>query len=55
MAYDPEAIPNARKVLAKDVEFVEDPCSAIKGADCTIIMADFRELNFTGFGLGPRN
>ncbi len=87
VAYDPRAIPNARKLLTKNVEFAEDPYSAIKGADCSIIMTeweeirrirpkdyvqhmktptivdarklynpeDFRELNFTSIGLGPRN
>ncbi len=87
VAYDPMAIPNARRVFTEDVEFAEDPYSAIKGADCSIIMTeseeirrirpkdyaqhmktptivdarklynpeDFRELNFTSIGLGPRS
>jgi UDPglucose 6-dehydrogenase len=44
VAYDPMAIPNARKLLIKDIEFVEDPYSAIKGADCSIIMTEWEEI-----------
>ncbi len=47
VAYDPIAMPNARQVLGDSVEFATDPRSAIKGADCCIIMTEwdqFRKL-----------
>ena len=44
VAYDPMAITNARKLLPESVEFASDPRSAIKGADCSIIMTEWDEF-----------
>src|SRR3989304_3300553 len=47
VAYDPAAVPNAKKLLANSIEFAEDPYSALKGADCCIVMTEgdgFRRL-----------
>ncbi len=51
IAYDPIAIPNARKILADRIEFAEDPRVAIKGADCCIIMTEWDEIK----QLGPKD
>lgn len=44
VAYDPLAIPNTKKLLADSIEFAEDPHTAIKGADCCIIMTEWEEF-----------
>ena len=44
VAYDPMAVPNARKLLADTVEFSAEPRAAIKGADCCIIMTEWDEF-----------
>ncbi len=47
VAYDPMAMPNARQALGHNVEFATNQKSAIKGADCCIIMTEwdqFRKL-----------
>jgi len=46
--YDPKAMEGARKVLKK-VSYCKDPYSAVKGADCMVIMtewSEFKELDF---------
>jgi UDPglucose 6-dehydrogenase len=44
VAYDPMAIPNAKKVLGNSIEFTEDPESALKGTDCCVIMTEWDEF-----------
>ena len=44
VAYDPAAVPNAKKLLANSIEFAEDPYSALKGADCCIVMTEWDEF-----------
>ncbi len=44
VVYDPMAIPNAKKILENDIEFASDPRSAIKNADCCIIMTEWDEF-----------
>jgi len=44
VAYDPAAIPNAKKLLSDSILFAEDPLSAIKNADCCIIMTEWDEF-----------
>ena len=47
LAYDPLAVPNARKSLGESVEFAKDERSALNAADCCIVMTEwnqFREL-----------
>ncbi len=43
-AYDPMAIPGARQVLGDAVEFATDPKSAIREADCCIVMTEWDEF-----------
>ena len=52
VAYDPMAIPNAKKQFADQIDYTEDPRSALKGADCAIMMTEwdqFRKLNAKDF------
>jgi UDPglucose 6-dehydrogenase len=44
IAYDPMAIPNAKKVIGDRIEYTEDPRTAINGADCCIIMTEWDEI-----------
>jgi UDPglucose 6-dehydrogenase len=44
VAYDPEAMPNAKQVLGDNVEYAAEAKSAIKGADCCIIMTEWEEF-----------
>ena len=44
VAYDPAAMPNAKKLLGNEVEFAEDERSAIKGADCCVVMTEWDEF-----------
>jgi UDPglucose 6-dehydrogenase len=44
VAYDPAAVPNAKKLFADSIEFAEDPYSALKGADCCIVMTEWDEF-----------
>ncbi len=44
IAYDPLAIPNARKVLSENVEFAEDELSVLNGADCCIVMTEWNQF-----------
>ena len=44
VAYDPAAIPNAKKLFADNIEFAEDSHSALKGADCCIVMTEWDEF-----------
>ncbi|MFP4473754.1 MAG: UDP-glucose dehydrogenase family protein [Candidatus Omnitrophota bacterium] len=47
-ACDPEAVPNARKIL-KGVTYCQDPYTTLKGADCAVLLTEwsqFRDLDF---------
>jgi len=44
VAYDPAAVSNARKLFADSIEFAEDTHSALKGADCCIVMTEWDEF-----------
>lgn len=47
-AYDPVAMPNARKIL-KNVTFCRDPYAAAKDCDCLLVLTDwdeFKKLDF---------
>ncbi len=44
VAYDPKAIPNAKQIFHDDIEYAQDPYSALKGADCCIIMTEWDEF-----------
>ncbi len=42
-AYDPQAMPNAKKML-KGVKFCHDPYAAAKGADCLLLLTEWDEF-----------
>jgi UDPglucose 6-dehydrogenase len=47
VAYDPMALPSAKKILGEKIDYADTPQSAIKGSDCTVIMTEwdqFRKL-----------
>ncbi len=44
VAYDPMAMPNAKRVLANTVEFARAPDEALKGADTCILMTEWDEF-----------
>src|SRR5438128_7223128 len=44
IAFDPLAIPNAQKQLGEIVEFAKDEQSAVKGADCCIVMTEWSQF-----------
>ena len=47
VAYDPMAIPNTRRYLSEQIDYADNVQSALKGADCAIIMTEwdqFRQL-----------
>jgi len=45
IAYDPMAIPNTKKQLANQISYADNPHSALKGADCAIIMTEWDQLH----------
>lgn len=52
-AYDPEAMPNTRKVLGKSITYGTDPYSVLEGADALIICTEwplFRTPDFNVMG-----
>ena len=44
VAYDPVATLNARRILGETVEFAPDPISAIREADCCLLMTEWDEF-----------
>jgi UDPglucose 6-dehydrogenase len=44
IAYDPMAIPNTKRHLSDQISYAENPQSALKGADCAIIMTEWDEF-----------
>src|SRR5712664_678605 len=47
IAYDPVAIPNAKKALSDQIVYADNPRSTLKGTDCAVIMTEwdqFRKL-----------
>ena len=44
IAYDPMAIPNTKKQLQEQIDYAENAHSALKGADCAIIMTEWDEI-----------
>ncbi|MBF0485543.1 MAG: UDP-glucose/GDP-mannose dehydrogenase family protein [Candidatus Omnitrophica bacterium] len=42
-AYDPQAVPNAKKML-KGIKFCSDPYAAAKGADCLLLLTEWEEF-----------
>jgi UDPglucose 6-dehydrogenase len=44
IAYDPMAIPNTKKQLSDQIDYAENAHSALKGADCAIIMTEWDEI-----------
>ncbi|MBF0386996.1 MAG: UDP-glucose/GDP-mannose dehydrogenase family protein [Candidatus Omnitrophica bacterium] len=46
--YDPQAMPNAKKLL-KGVKFCADPYAAAKGADCLLLITEWAEFKKADF------
>jgi UDPglucose 6-dehydrogenase len=44
VAYDPMAIPNTKLQLSNQIDYAENAHSALKGADCAIIMTEWDEI-----------
>jgi UDPglucose 6-dehydrogenase len=44
VAYDPMAIPNTKKTLSDQIDYAENAYSALKGADCAIIMTEWDQI-----------
>ena len=44
VAYDPTAMPNAKKIFPEQIDYAENAHSALKGADCAIIMTEWDEF-----------
>jgi UDPglucose 6-dehydrogenase len=47
-AYDPVAMPNAKKIL-KNITYCKDPYAVAKGCDCLLLLTEwdeFKKLNF---------
>lgn len=47
-AYDPQAMPNAKKML-KGIKFCADPYAAAKGADCLLLITEWDEFQKVDF------
>lgn len=45
-AYDPVAIPNARRILPPEVEYCESPYEAATGADALALVTEWNEFKF---------
>ena len=45
-AYDPVAVPNARKVLPAAVTYSESPYDAASGADGLVLVTEWNEFKF---------
>lgn len=57
VAYDPVAIPNAKKALPKDVLFATSPYEAVKDADAVAVVTEwneFRQLDMVKLAKGLR-
>src|SRR5208337_3812662 len=44
VAYDPAAMPNAKKVLQDKIEYAANPANCIEQADCCIIVTEWDEF-----------
>ena len=44
VAYDPMAIPNTKKTLSDQIDYAENAYSALKGADCAIIVTEWDQI-----------
>jgi len=44
IAYDPVAIPNAKKIFKDSIEYAESPIQCISNADCCIIVTEWDEF-----------
>jgi len=44
IAYDPMAITNTKKQLSEQIDYAENAHSALKGADCAIVMTEWDEI-----------
>jgi UDPglucose 6-dehydrogenase len=44
IAYDPMAIPNAKKTLSGQIVYAENPRATLKGTDCAVIMTEWEQF-----------
>ncbi len=44
VAYDPAAIPNAKKIFKEKIEYASSPIKCIEGADCCILVTEWEEF-----------
>jgi UDPglucose 6-dehydrogenase len=51
IAYDPVAIPEARRMLGNIIEFADDQYKALQGADCLVLVTEWPEFRFPDFDL----
>lgn len=45
VAYDPAAIPNARKVLGETIDYRSSATACLRGADCCIMVTEWKEFS----------
>lgn len=43
-AYDPEAMPNMKRIYGEKIDFCQDAYSALKGADCLVVCTEWSEF-----------
>ena len=49
VAYDPVAIPNAKKILDKRIKFAKNQYEALKGADALVLVTEWQEFREPDF------
>lgn len=55
VAYDPEAMPNVKKLVGDKIEFSENPYTALEGADALIIATEWQLFRNPNFALIAQN
>jgi len=48
-AYDPVAIPEAKRILGNKIEYTENPYDALDRADCMLLITEWPEFKFPDF------
>ncbi|MFC1632033.1 UDP-glucose dehydrogenase family protein [Candidatus Omnitrophota bacterium] len=48
-AYDPQAMPEARKIFNKDVKFAQDVYQLAKGSDCLVVITEWEQFKRIDF------
>ena len=50
IAYDPVAMPEARRILKDSIEYADDLYLALNNADCLVLVTEWPEFKFPDFG-----